>query len=101
MEPRMIQVSRHVPTVLFRIAQPPKLGCQCKQGCSENLFRPLKRLIKKREQMGLTQAQMASRFRVSQQFYSKVERGEKLCPDRILSKLKIKGSLYYRGVCTD
>lgn len=92
MEPQVITVTWHYPKTKSNI-------CECLQGChSASEFRPLKRLIRKRESMGLTQKQMAKRYRVSQPFYCAIERGAKLCPDRILNGLKIKGQLQYRGI---
>ena len=66
--------------------------CQCLQGCASHKHRTLTRLIEKRESLGMTQTQMARKFHIGQSFYAKIERGEKLCPDRILAGLKIKGN---------
>ena len=79
------------------IVRPPKTYCECLQGCSSNEHRPLTRLIAKREELGITQKAMARRFGIGQSFYAKLERGEKLCPERILNKLQIYGVLQYRG----
>ena len=80
------------------IVRPPKTYCGCLQGCSSNEHKPLTRLIAKRKSLRLTQAAMAKNFGIGQSFYAKIERGEKLCPERILNKLQIYGTLQYRGV---
>ena len=72
--------------------------CQCLQGCAQNKHRPLTRLINKRKNLNMTQEQMAKRFHVGQSFYAQIESGGKLCPDHILTSLKIKGALEYRGI---